>query len=446
MRAAVAQISDRAFLITLIVVGLLMLLALPGLDANFSLALEFIIGLSALALLRRAGPLLMAVLVILAILGFVVLVGVPELTPHMKNLFLLITGLSIAALLFNLLSNPVITGTLVIILCAVLAASPEVQPLLRAVLALIGAGVLLLLIRRANRSDRDLTILFIIPTLFLLVFVAIFPLIWSLGLSFTKYNVIKNIPPVGVSFANYDKVLHSKRVWGHFTTTAKFVVVAVFCEFVIGFLFALFLNRKFPGRGLIMTLMLTPMMFPPIVVALFWRFIYEPRWGLVNYFIVNVLQKEAVPWLTSLQEVVPGFPLALVSIIIVDIWMWSPFIMLISLAGLSAIPRYLYEAAEIDRASTWFKFRHITFPLVWPLLLIALLFRTMDAFKLFDLVFILTEGGPGKATEVVSMYLYRVAFRHHNTGEGSALGYIMLVVIIALSNLYIRYLNKATVK
>ena len=233
---------------------------------------------------------------------------------------------------------------------------------------------------------------------------------------------------------------------GHFTTTAKFVVVAVFCEFVIGFLFALFLNRKFPGRGLIMTLMLTPMMFPPIVVALFWRFIYEPRWGLVNYFIVNVLQKEAVPWLTSLQEVVPGFPLALVSIIIVDIWMWSPFIMLISLAGLSAIPRYLYEAAEIDRASTWFKFRHITFPLVWPLLLIALLFRTMDAFKLFDLVFILTEGGPGKATEVVSMYLYRVAFRHHNTGEGSALGYIMLVVIIALSNLYIRYLNKATVK
>ena len=117
--------------------------------------------------------------------------------------------------------------------------------------------------------------------------------------------------------------------------------------------------------------------------------------------------------------------------------------MLLSLAGLSAIPTYLYEAAEIDRASTWFKFRHITFPIVAPLLLIALLFRTMDAFKLFDLVFIVTEGGPGIATETVSMNLYRQAFRNWNTGESCALAYMLLIIIIALSSIYIKYLNKA---
>ncbi|MBM3211237.1 sugar ABC transporter permease, partial [Candidatus Poribacteria bacterium] len=134
---------------------------------------------------------------------------------------------------------------------------------------------------------------------------------------------------------------------------------------------------------------------------------------------------------------------ALLSLVIIDTWMWSPFMMLLSLAGLSAVPKYLYEAAEIDRASTWFKFRHITLPMVAPLLLIALLFRTMDAFKLFDLVYITTSGGPGSATETVSMNLYRLAFQKYNTGESCALAYILLIIIIAMSNIYIKYLNKA---
>jgi multiple sugar transport system permease protein len=127
--------------------------------------------------------------------------------------------------------------------------------------------------------------------------------------------------------------------------------------------------------------------------------------------------------------------------VLVDVWMWTPFMMLITLAGLSAVPKYLYEAAEVDRASAWFKFRHITLPIIAPLVLIGLLFRIIDTYRVFDTVYALTGGGPGRATQVLSVYIYQVAFRDFNTGVGSALGYIMLVVIIALANLLIRVLN-----
>jgi multiple sugar transport system permease protein len=142
-----------------------------------------------------------------------------------------------------------------------------------------------------------------------------------------------------------------------------------------------------------------------------------------------------VDWLNQIKVA----PWALV---LVDVWMWTPFMMLISLAGLTAVPKYLYEAADVDRASGWFKFRHITLPLVTPLLLIAILFRTMDAYKLFDQVWVLTGGGPGSSTQTMSFYLYQVAFSDFDTGLGSALGYVMLIVIIALANILIRMLNQ----
>jgi multiple sugar transport system permease protein len=290
--------------------------------------------------------------------------------------------------------------------------------------------------RASGLSDRGMTWLFITPTMLLLLGITVFPLLWSLYLSFTNFSAVRNTPVRWVGTANYGRLLTNKLVWNHFVVTANFVVLSVGFEMLLGFGLALLLNRRFPGRGLVMTLMLMPMMLPPIVVGLFWNFIYRPDVGVINYYITQVFKLPPVEWLTNIH-------LALYSIVIVDIWMWTPFVMLIALAGLSAIPRYLYEAADVDRASTWFKFRHITLPMVWPLLLIALLFRTMDAFKMFDQAFILTGGGPGSSTETVSLFLYQVAFRRFNTGEASALGYIILIIIIALSNLYIRYLNKA---
>ena len=176
------------------------------------------------------------------------------------------------------------------------------------------------------------------------------------------------------------------------------------------------------------------MMLSPVVVGLFWKFMLDVQFGVVNSFL-DSLGLGRVEWLTQQR-------LALFSLIIVDTWQWTPFIMLIALAGLTAVPNFLYEAAEIDRASEWFKFRRITLPLVWPLLLIAVMFRAIEAFRLFDLVYILTGGGPGGTTETLSYNVYKVAFFGFDTGRAAAYGILMVIVVILASQLYLRYLNR----
>ena len=176
------------------------------------------------------------------------------------------------------------------------------------------------------------------------------------------------------------------------------------------------------------------MMLSPVVVGLFWRFMLDTQFGVVNS-LLGTIGLGQVEWLTSQR-------LALFSLIIVDTWQWTPFIMLIALAGLTAVPSYLYEAASIDRASEWFRFRHITLPLVWPLLLIAVMFRAIEAFRLFDLVYILTQGGPGVSTETLSFQVYKVAFLGFDTGVASAYGILMVLVVIILAQLYLRYLDR----
>lgn len=277
--------------------------------------------------------------------------------------------------------------------------------------------------------------IFLTPTMLLLLLIAIFPLIWSLYLSFTKYSVIQDVNgPTWIGLKNYERLLDDPEIWRRFNTTAGFVIPAVGMELLIGFGLAMLLNRKFAGRGALMTMMLIPMMLSPLVVALFWGYMFRPDAGILNAWSRDLLGFPSILWLTDLNT-------AMWALVLVDVWQWTPFVMLISLAGLSAVPKYLYEAADVDRASGWFKFRNITLPLVTPLLLIAVLFRTMDAYKMFDQAYALTGGGPGRATQVLSISLYQMAFRDFNTGKGSALGYIMLVVIIALANLLIRVLN-----
>jgi multiple sugar transport system permease protein len=286
-------------------------------------------------------------------------------------------------------------------------------------------------------TDRWLAISFITPTMAVLLFISIFPLVWSLYLSFTDWSVIRDAgtAPEWVGTANYVDLLTNRRTWERFIVTGQFVLPAVTIELLLGFAAAMLLNRRFRGRGGIMTLMLIPMMLSPVVVALFWRFMMQGE-GVINYYVVNLLRQEPVLWLTDRSIVIW-------SLVLVDVWMWTPFMMLMSLAGLSAVPKYLYEAAAVDRAGAWFRFRHITLPMVTPLLLIAVIFRTMDAYKLFDQVFVLlgNRGGPGRAGQTAALWVYEEAFTNWNTGSASALGYIMLIVIIALANLFIRALN-----
>jgi multiple sugar transport system permease protein len=290
--------------------------------------------------------------------------------------------------------------------------------------------------RHRQLSDTAIQWLFIAPTLILLILLNIGPLFYSLYLSFTDFSAIANQAPNWVGFANYRALLSDPQMWKYFSTTGRFAFLSVGLQTVIGFGTALLLKEQFKGNGLLTTLILIPMMLSPVVVGLFWKLIFNPSYGIFNYLIGFSNPADAPDWLASGKT-------ALWAVVIVDVWMWSPFVMLLCLSGLKAIPDYLYEAAVIDRASSWMQFWRITFPQVMPLLLIAVLFRTIEAFKAFDLVMGLTGGGPGDSTELVSVNLYRIAFGQWRTGMASALAYIVLIVIIAISNVYIRYLNKA---
>jgi len=284
--------------------------------------------------------------------------------------------------------------------------------------------------RAALRGWSDLAIrnLFIIPTILFLIVFNVFPLIYSLGYSFTDFRASVNAPVSFVGLRNYRELLNDPFIWNNFFVTAKYVIVSVGGQMLVGFGLALLLNRQFPFKGLVTTLLLLPMMLSMAVVGLFWKLLYDPSWGIINY----ALGLGRFEWLSD-----PG--MALYAVAITDIWMWAPFVMLLSLAGLSAVPQHLYEAAAIDRAGHWYTFTRITLPLVAPLLMIALIFRTMEAFKTFDLAFIMS-GQP--TTELISIRLYKMAFQEWQTGRSCAFAYIVLIVVVAITNIYVKYLNK----
>lgn len=292
-------------------------------------------------------------------------------------------------------------------------------------------------------SDRAIMNLFIWPTLLLLIIFNFFPLFYSLYLSFTNYRATGAVPPVWLGIDNYANILTNVDLWEAFTTSGKYVLFSVALQTLLGFGLAMLVRGKFRGSGLVTTLILIPMMLSPVVVGLFWKLIYNPNFGYFN-FALPFIDPASLDMIGSRFANTPVPDLALAAVILVDVWMWSPFVMLLVLSGLNAIPDYLYEAAAIDRASSWFQFWHITLPQVMPLLLIAVLFRTIEALKSFDLVMGMTGGGPGNQTELVAVYLYRVAFLgQFRSGYASALAYIILIIVIAISNLYIRNLNKA---
>ena len=288
---------------------------------------------------------------------------------------------------------------------------------------------------RRRISDRMIQNLFIWPTLIMLILWNIFPLFYSLYLSFNKFSVIANEAPIWIGFQNYAGILQNPQIYKYFATTGRFALLTVGLQALIGFGLAMLLHEKFKASGLLTTLILIPMMLSPVVVGKFWSLIFNPTFGIFNY-LLGFPAGRGPDWLASPQ-------LALWAVVIVDVWMWCPFVMLLCMSGLKAIPDYLYEAAAIDRASSWFQFWRITVPQVAPLLMIAILFRTIEAFKQFDVVMGMTGGGPGDATELVAVNLYRIAFLgQFDTGRSSAFAYIVLIIIIAVSNLYITSLNR----
>ncbi|MEM7042545.1 MAG: sugar ABC transporter permease [Pseudomonadota bacterium] len=271
--------------------------------------------------------------------------------------------------------------------------------------------------------------LLVTPAIVVLFVMNIFPLLWSFGLSFFNYRANKLTVPTFRGLTYYERVLTDEKVWERFQTTAIIVGSSVILQLIIGFLLALLFARVFPLRRILLMLVLTPMMLSFVSVGVFFKLYYEPTFGLVSW-VMNHFTSEPFVMLATPAG-------AIAAIVIADAWMWSPFVMLLVLAGLVSVPKYLYEAAEIDRASWWRRFSTITFPYIRSLLLLAVLFRTIETFKLFDLVYIITEGGPGSSTETIAVYVYRMAFQFFRTSQSAAIAYIMLFVVIVLTNLYL---------
>ena len=275
---------------------------------------------------------------------------------------------------------------------------------------------------------------FVGPTLIFLITFNLFPLIYNVVLGFTNAQLSQSHYQF-IGGRNYGAIFDhvaNPKFGAALRTTATFVVAAVSIELMLGFGLALALKSPFRGKSVVLMILLVPMMLSPAVMGLFWNLILSAHNGALN----QLLGGAGLPtphWLTDPD-------LKLVAIMLVDVWMWTPFMMLIALAGLNAIPAYIYEAAEIDRASAWTVFRRITLPMCAPLLFLAVLFRTTDALKQFDLVMALT--GPNDAsTQTVSALLYQLTFGNQKVGLGSAYACVVLVVVIALASVFTRYLD-----
>ena len=287
-------------------------------------------------------------------------------------------------------------------------------------------------------SDTAIAWLFIAPTILLLLAINVFPLIWTIYLSFTDYKANRiNRPVEWVGLENYRRVLSDSDIWHNMLVTGHFLFWTMFFQVLLGFGLAWLINKNFKGHGVWTTVILLPMMLSPAVVGNFWTFLYQPQIGLFNYVVSFFSGVDP-----SSFEMIGSVNLAPWAIVIVDTWMWTPYTMLICLAGMRSIPDYIYEAAEVDGASPLRTFWSITLPMVLPFLMLAVLFRAIENFKMFDLVVELTSGGPGSVTELASINLKREAFEKWRTGYSSAFAIILFVTVFGAANIYVKALNR----
>lgn len=277
--------------------------------------------------------------------------------------------------------------------------------------------------------------IFMAPTIIVLLATTIYPLLFSFNLSLRDYNIIK--PQLGMPFiglGNYREVITNPIFRNDLIVTLKFVVGSVTLSIIIGVGLALLFNRPSNGLHLLRTLILLPMLTTPVVVGLIWRWLYNPELGLIGYFLRSIgLGGQA--WLTKVSTALPA-------LILTDVWQWSPFVFLIIYAALQSLPEEPYEAAQIDGASSFQTLRYITLPQLIPTILIVTLLRTLTAVKIFDIIFIITMGGPGISTESLSLYIYKAIFAFNRMGLATAASFLMLIVTIALCRVFFELLMK----
>ncbi len=270
---------------------------------------------------------------------------------------------------------------------------------------------------------------FAAPALVVMCLMNLVPILWSIGMSFYRFRADRpHTPPRFLGLGNYVELMTDDGVWEKVTNTGQLILGSVGLQLVVGVLLVWLFYRPFPGRRLILMLVLTPMLLSTVAVGTFFNFFYDPTFGFVAWIMRPLVGHGFIPL---------GSPTsAMISLVVADAWMWSPFVMLMVMSGLSSVPKEMCEAAEVDRAGKWLRFRTVIFPSVRGVLLLAVLFRTIESFNAFDLISAITNGGPGTSTESLSTQIYGTAFVLFQTGRAAALANFSAFVIIVLVNLY----------
>lgn len=264
---------------------------------------------------------------------------------------------------------------------------------------------------------------FVLPAVLVVAAVMVFPWAFTLWMSLSEWRIGGSSHFVGI--ANYIRLASDPRFGAAIVHTLEYTVLAVVLPLVLGTCAALVFHAQFPGRGFLRGLFVMPMMATPVAIALVWAMMFHPQLGVLNYLLSLV----GIPpqlWVFHPATVIP-------SLVMVEVWQWTPLVMLILLGGLAAIPTEPYESAMIDGANGWQMFRYITLPMLTPFLMVAAIIRTIDALKSFDIIYAITQGGPGTASETINLYLYSVAFAYYDIGYGSAIVAVFFLLVVAFS-------------
>ena len=290
-----------------------------------------------------------------------------------------------------------------------------------------------------RQREQKIGWLLAIPALLILALVFVYPIMRAIWLSFFTQNLSTELLPVFAGLNNYVRMLGDGRFWQSLRHTTFFTTISITLELFLGMIFALVLNQSFFGRGFVRTAALIPWALPTAVMGLAWAWIFNDQYGVVNDILLRLgIINEGITWLGEPNS-------AMISLIIADVWKTTPFIALILLAGLQSIPRDLYEAHAMDGANPWQSFRQITLPLLAPQILISLLFRFAQSFGVFDLVQVMTGGGPAGGTEMVSIYIYAMVQRYLDFGYGATLVTVTFVLLIIAVAIVSWFLSKSRI-
>jgi multiple sugar transport system permease protein len=285
---------------------------------------------------------------------------------------------------------------------------------------------------RRPRRETLVGISFHVPMIAVLLAVTVFPIIYSLKLSFESYSLVQTgMNGQGIGLANYIRLIHDPEFWNAMKLTLVFVFVGVLVELCFGLAIALLLQSIEGGQRVFVTLLMIPAVMTPLVIGLMYNFVFNAQFGLFTYIIQQL-------HLPLPQGLLGSKTWAFPTLIFTDVWEWTPFMALILLAGLQALPVEPFEAAQIDGATGWRTLRYVTLPMLKPILVVAVLFRAVDAFKEFDKVYILTNGGPGSATDVIDLFTYRVSFANWDMSYGSAVGIVLFSITLALAFVFVK--------